>query len=233
VSAPDKIFASIKDWSLEDRPREKLLQKGETNLSTAELLAILLGSGTRQMSAVELSRLIMSGAHQSLDQLGKRSIKELMEYKGIGEAKAITIVAAMELGRRRAMEMPSQQTKITCSKDVYQLMQPKLGELPHEEFWVLHLNNFNKVIDKQQVSTGGITGTLVDQRLVYKRALAKGAVGLILVHNHPSGQLKPSQADKALTQKIKKAGELLDIKILDHLIVTQHAYFSFADEALL
>jgi DNA repair protein RadC len=229
----DHIHFSIKEWSLYDRPREKLLHKGSASLSEAELIAILIGSGTRKMSAVDLSRLIVKDAGNSLDTLGKKSLKQLMSYKGIGEAKAITIAAALELGKRRAMEMPVQLPKITSSNDAFRIMQPILGELPHEEFWVMLLDNSHKVVEKKNISIGGITGTLVDTRLVFKKAIEAGAVAMILSHNHPSGNLKPSMQDKSLTIKLVEAGKLLDIKVLDHLIITQQGYYSFADEGLM
>jgi DNA repair protein RadC len=224
---------SIKNWSQDDQPREKLRDKGKASLSDAELVAILIGSGNKQESAVALCKRIFISVDNNLNALGKLSIKQLMEFKGIGEAKAITIAAAMELGRRRRGEDALYQQKITSSKSVFELMQPVLGELPHEEFWIIYMNNSNKVIQKDQLSKGGITGTLVDVRLVLKKALEVGATGIILVHNHPSGTLKPSEADKKLTQKLKMAGESLDIKVLDHLIITEKAYFSFADDSLL
>lgn len=224
---------SIKHWSQDDRPREKLRDKGKTILSDAELLAILLGSGNRDESAVALSQRILANVNHSLNELGKLSIKQLMIYKGIGEAKAITLVAAMELGRRRRGEDALSKDKISCSRDVFELMQPLLGELPHEEFWILFLNNSNKILVKNQLSKGGITGTIVDVRLVLKTALEVGAIGLILVHNHPSGTLKPSKADQDLTSKLQVAAHSLDIKVLDHLIITETAYFSFADESIL
>ena len=223
---------SIKNWSQDDQPREKLRDKGKAVLSDAELVAILIGSGSRDESAVDLCKRILASVDHNLNALGKRSIHQLMEFKGIGEAKAITIVAALELGRRRRLEDVKHSDKITSSRSVYDLMQPILGELPHEEFWILYLNNSNKVIRKNQLSKGGITGTLVDVRLVLKNALEVGATGLILCHNHPSGTLKPSQSDINITQKLKMAAESLDIKVLDHLIVTEKAYFSFADETL-
>ena len=224
---------SIKHWSDDDKPREKLVAKGRTALSDAELIAILIGSGSREESAVELSKRILVAADNNLNELGKLSIKQLMQFKGIGEAKAISIAAALEIGRRRRGEAAAKITKITCSKDVFDLLQPLLGDLPHEEFWIVYLNNSNKVLFKEQLSKGGITGTLVDVRLVMKNALEQGAVGLILAHNHPSGTLKASTADKQITQKLKSAAEVLDIKVLDHLIITQTAYFSFADEGVL
>lgn len=224
---------SIKNWSQDDRPREKLRDKGKASLSDAELVAILIGSGSRNESAVELCKRILASANNNLSALGKLSLKQLMEFKGIGEAKAITIIAALELGRRRRGEEALQQDKIDSSQSVFELMQPVIGELAHEEFWIVYLNNSNKVLQKNQLSKGGITGTLVDVRLALKTALEVGAVGIILAHNHPSGTLKPSEADKQITKKLKNAGESLDIKVLDHLIITENAYFSFADEGML
>lgn len=224
---------SIKNWSQDDQPREKLRDKGKSVLSDAELVAILIGSGSREESAVDLCKRILASVDHNLNALGKLSIAQLMEFKGIGEAKAITIAAAMELGRRRRIEDAVQLDKITSSRSVFDVMQPVLGELPHEEFWILYLNNSNKVIQKNQLSKGGITGTLVDVRLVLKSALEVGATSLILCHNHPSGTLKPSQADKDITMKLKTAAQSLDIKVLDHLIITEKAYFSFADEDIL
>ena len=229
----DTSSFSIKHWNLDDRPREKLLTKGRTALSDSELIAILIGSGSKAESAVDLSKRILAGAENNLNKLGKLDVKELMQFKGIGEAKAVTIAAALELGRRRSGEEGLKQKKISSSQSVFDLLQPIIGELPHEEFWIIYLNNSNKVLQTTQLSKGGITGTMVDVRLVFKNALQLGAVAVILGHNHPSGTLKPSTADKALTQKLKTAGESLDIKVLDHLIVTENSYFSFADENLL
>ena len=224
---------SIKNWSQDDQPREKLRDKGKAVLSDAELVAILIGSGSREESAVDLCKRILASVDHNLNALGKLSLQQLMEFKGIGEAKAITIAAAMELGRRRRLEDAVRLDKINSSRSVFDVMQPILGELPHEEFWILYLNNSNKIVQKNQLSKGGITGTLVDVRLVLKTALEVGATSLILCHNHPSGTLKPSQADKDITQKLKAAAQSLDIKVLDHLIVTENAYFSFADENLM
>jgi DNA repair protein RadC len=224
---------SIKNWSQDDQPREKLRDKGKAALSDAELVAILIGSGSREESAVKLCQRILASVDYNLNELGKLSIKQLMEFKGIGEAKAITIVAALELGRRRRSEEALNKEKITSSASVFELMQPIIGELPHEEFWIVYLNNSNKVIHKSQLSKGGITGTLVDVRLALKTALEVGATGIILAHNHPSGTLKPSEADKQLTAKLSAASKSLDIKVLDHLIITEKAYFSFADDSLL
>lgn len=229
----EKRSFSIKNWSDDDKPREKLVQKGRSVLSDAELIAILIGSGSRNESAVELSKRILASAENNLNELGKLSIKQLMSFKGIGEAKAVTIAAALEIGRRRRGEEAMIVSKITCSRDAYEILQPLIGELEHEEFWILYLNNSNKVLHKAQLSKGGLTGTLVDVRIVMKQALELAAVGLILAHNHPSGTLRPSTQDKNITQKLKRAAEALDVKVLDHIIVTQRDYYSFADEAIL
>ncbi len=221
----------ITNWSEDDRPREKLMLKGKNALSDAELIAILIGSGSRNESAVDLSKRILASV-DTLNSLGKMSLAQLTNFKGIGEAKAIAIIAALELGRRRRAEDVVELKKITSSKIVFEIMLPIIGELPHEEFWVLFLNNSNKIISKSQLSKGGITGTIVDARLVFKLALENGATGLILCHNHPSGNLQPSEADKEITKKLKLAGESLDVKVLDHLIITETKYYSFVDEGI-
>ena len=221
---------SIKNWSENDQPREKLMLKGKHVLSDAELVAILIGSGSRSESAVQLSQRILASVDNNLNALGKLSIKQLTEFKGIGEAKAISIVAATELGRRRRAEETVELKKITSSKAVFDIMQPIIGELVHEEFWVLFLNNSNKVIYKSQISKGGITGTVVDVRMVFKMALEQNAVAIILSHNHPSGKLEASDADKTLTKQLKLAGQQLTIPVLDHIIITENGYLSFRDE---
>ena len=223
----------ITHWSEDDKPREKLMLKGKSVLSDAELVAILIGSGSRNESAVALSKRILASVNNNLSSLGKQSLAQLMEFKGIGEAKAITIAAALELGRRRKEENPLELVKVTSSKVMYQEMYPIIGELPHEEFWVVYLNNANKIIFKAQLSKGGITGTVVDVRLVFKIALEQNAVAIVLAHNHPSGKLQASEADIQVTKRIKNAGLQLDISVLDHIIVTEHSYFSFADEGIL
>jgi len=223
---------SIKNWAEDDKPREKLMLKGKTALSDAELVAILIGSGSRNESAVGLSKRILASVDANLNALGKLSLKQLMDFKGIGEAKAVTIMAALELGRRRRAEESVELYKITSSKVVFEIMQPIIGELPHEEFWVLYLNNSNKVIHKSQLSKGGITGTVVDVRLLFKTALEHNSVSIILTHNHPSGKLQASDADKDITKKLKIAGEQLDIKVLDHIIITENGYLSFQDEGI-
>lgn len=224
---------TIKEWKEEDRPREKLILKGVNALSDSELLAILIGSGNRNESAVALSKKIMAHFNNNLNELTRASIHELQKFNGIGEAKAISIVTALELGKRQRLSAALAIPKITCSKDGFEILQPILGDLAHEEFWILHLNNSNKVIEKQLISKGGLTGTLVDIRIVFKKCLEVLSTAIILGHNHPSGKLQASPADKQVTQKIKNAAATLDIKVLDHLIITQKAYFSFADEGIL
>lgn len=223
----------ITHWSEDDKPREKLMLKGKNALSDAELIAILIGSGSRNESAVGLSKRILATVDNNLNALGKLTLQQLMNFKGIGEAKAISIMAAMELGRRRRAEDAVELQKITSSKAVFEIMQPLIGELPHEEFWVLFLNNSNKILFKTVLSKGGMTGTIVDVRIVFKIALEQNAVAIILTHNHPSGKLHASDADIQLTKKIQNAGKQLDIPVLDHVIVTEHSYFSFADEGIL
>ena len=229
----ENTFFPIRSWSEDDKPREKLLLKGKTALSDAELIAILIGSGSRNESAVSLSQRILASVDYNLNALGKLSVNQLNHFKGIGDAKAITIQAAMELGRRRRLEAAVELQKITSSKIIFDIMQPIIGELAYEEFWIIYLNNANKIISKSQLSKGGITGTVVDVRLVFKTALELGAVGIILAHNHPSGTIQPSEADKQITQKLKSGGEHLDIRILDHIIVTETQYFSFSDAGIL
>ncbi|HSD05850.1 RadC family protein [Flavobacterium sp.] len=222
----------ITHWSEDDKPREKLMLKGKSVLSDAELIAILIGSGSRNESAVDLSKRILGSVDYNLNALGKLSIAQLMNFKGIGEAKAISIIAAAELGRRRKNEDIVEPTKITSSKAVFEVMQPIIGELQHEEFWVLYLNNSNKILFKTQLSKGGLTGTVVDTRIVFKIALEQNATSIILSHNHPSGKLQPSEADIQITKKIKSAGQQLDIPVLDHIIITERGYYSFADEGI-
>jgi DNA repair protein RadC len=224
---------TIKSWAVEDRPREKLMLQGKEKLTDAELITILIGSGTKEESALELSKRILSSVNNNINQLASLPLEKLMEFKGIGEARAINIITALELGKRRHFTQVKQKSKIKSSKDVFRIIHPIIGELEHEEFWVLFLNNSNKVISKKQLSKGGITATMVDVRLLFKRAVELTSVGVIVCHNHPSGKLSPSNSDKQLTAKIKKAGDTLDIKLLDHLIITQKEYFSFADNGLI
>jgi len=224
----------IRQLAAEDRPREKLLNKGISSLSDAELLAIMIGSGSRRESAVDLARKILADVRNNLHELGKATIDSLQKsYHGIGEAKAISIVAAMELGRRRQSSAPQERPQIKQSQDVFALMQPILADLPHEEFWILVLNQANKVINRFNISKGGISGTVIDVRLIMEKALYQHAASLILCHNHPSGNSQPSKADATITQKLKEAGKILDIQILDHVIIAENRYFSFADEGSL
>lgn len=223
----------IKQWSVSDQPREKLRDKGPRFLSNAELIAILIGSGTLDLSAVDLSKLILSTVKNNLNSLGKLSLHNLMKFKGIGEAKAIKIAAAMELGRRHKSTQIKKHLKINSSRIVFEIMSPMIGGLSHEEFWVLYLNNSNAIVSKFQLSKGGITATVVDLRLIFKKAIELGSVAVILVHNHPSGTIQPSRADCSVTKKLQSAASILEIKVLDHLIVTEKTYFSFADENLL
>jgi len=224
---------SIKQWAKDDRPREKLLNKGPAALSNSELIAILINNGSKQKSAVELAQEVLRLGKDNLNELGKMSVRELMKVKGIGEAKAISVVAAMELGRRRQGLGSREKAVITSSADVANYLQTLLRDYKHEVFAVLFLNRSNKINHFQIISEGGITGTVADPRIILKKALEEDAVGLILCHNHPSGSLKPSKADEDLTLKIKEAARYFDIKVLDHLIVSDDGYYSFADEGIL
>lgn len=224
---------NIKSWSPEDRPREKLILKGKSALSDAELLAILLGSGTKTMSAVDLGKKILQKAGNNLHRLAQLTLKDLIKLKGIGEAKAITIVAALELGRRRKELEPEEKPKIGGSIDAFELLKSDLLDIPHEEFWVILLNRANRVVKKYQISQGGVAGTVADPKIIFKAALEELASGIILAHNHPSGNLTASQADVDLTKKLAAGGRLLEIQVLDHLIIAGQKYFSFADEGLI
>ena len=223
----------IQRWAEEDRPREKLLLKGKSVLSDAELIAILIGSGTRSVSAVDVAKQILSGSNNNLNELARRTVNDLKKIKGIGEAKAISIVSALELGRRRKDEDYTDKIKISCSNDIFQVMKPDLLDLKTEEFWVVLLNRANKILRRRRISTGGISGTVADPKIIFKAAMDEYASSLVLVHNHPSGNLKPSQADLNLTRKLKNAGDLLEIPVLDHIIFGDEGYLSFADEGLL
>ena len=224
---------SIKSWAEEDRPREKLRLKGKHSLGDAELIAILIGSGNADDSAVELSRKILAKAENNLLELGRLTVSDLMQFKGIGEAKAVTIVAALELGRRRRETTALQRQRIVTSRDAAAILQPLLADHLHEEFWLLFLNRNNLVLGQVALSSGGVTGTVVDPKLIFKAALEHKATSIILCHNHPSGNLKPSDEDIRLTRKITEAGKFMEIQIVDHLIVSQHGFYSFADEGLL
>ncbi|AMJ68007.1 hypothetical protein AXW84_03555 [Hymenobacter sp. PAMC 26628] len=223
----------IKSWAEEDRPREKLLAKGRAALSDAELIAILLGSGTVKLSAVDVAKLMLQGVGHDLNELARQSVKQLCRHPGIGEAKAIAVVAALELGRRRKEADAPARPTITCSRDIYNLVRPNLMDLPHEEFWVILLNRANVVMRKVAVSQGGVAGTVADPKMIFKEALEQLASSIILVHNHPSGNRQPSAADLALTKKLRQAGDFLDLPVLDHLIYTDCGYYSFADEGVL
>jgi DNA repair protein RadC len=223
----------IKSWSESDRPREKLLEKGRSVLTDSELIAILIRSGSREESAVDLAKKILHSVNYDLTALSRLSVKEMAKFKGMGEVKAITIVAALELGRRRAEAQVIEKKKITGSKDVVTFFEARLSDLPHEEFWILILNRANQIIKVENISKGGISGTVVDSRLIFKSAIENLASGIILCHNHPSGNNKPSQADIDLTKKLAQAGSLLDVKVLDHIIIAGSAYYSFADEGSL
>ena len=227
------MITSIKNWAAEDRPREKLLSMGTESLSDAELIAILIGSGTKNSTAVELSRKILQLAGNNLHELGKLNIADLLKIKGIGNAKALLILAALELGRRRNRTDVITKIKIASSKDVFNFFQPNLGDLPHEEFWILILNRANQVVDKVRISQGGISGTVIDTRIILRSAIEKLASGLILCHNHPSGNTQPSDADKKITDKIKTAANFMEINLLDHVIIADKDFFSFADEGLI
>ncbi|MDP4222863.1 MAG: DNA repair protein RadC [Bacteroidota bacterium] len=223
----------ITDWAVEDRPREKLIRKGISSLSDAELLAILISSGTRKRSAVDLGRELLGTVNNNLNSLGKLSVSDLRKIRGIGPARAVTIFAALELGRRRKLSEIPDVYQIRCSKDVADIFQPLLSDLGHEEFWVLFLNRSNRIIDKMKLSQGGISGTVTDVRIIMKKAVEYLSSGIIVCHNHPSGNLNPSESDSKITQKIKDAGSLLDIQLLDHLIISDRDYYSFADNGLL
>ena len=223
----------LKAWAEEDRPREKLLLKGKHSLTDVELIAILISTGNAGETAVDLARRILSGSLNDLSLLGRANVQELQKFKGIGEAKAITIVAALELGRRRKENKEVKKEKVTNSREAVVLMQPLLGDLLHEEFWIIFLNRANCIIGKQQISKGGMSGTVADPRMIFKAALDQKAVSIILCHNHPSGNNLPSAADIQLTKNISEGGKVLEITVLDHIIVTQHGFYSFADEGLI
>ena len=223
----------ITEWAVEDRPREKLIRKGTDSLSDAELLAILISSGTREKSAVDLGRELLGIANNNLNSLGKLTIADLKKLHGIGTARAVTIAAALELGRRRKLSEVPEVPQIRCSKDVADIFQPLLSDLMHEEFWLLFLNRSNKVINRMKLSQGGISGTVTDVRMMMKKAIEYLASGIIVCHNHPSGNLTPSESDTRITQKIKETGNLMDIQLLDHLIISDKDYFSFADNGML
>lgn len=223
----------ITAWAEDDRPREKLMANGRQTLSNAELLAILIGSGSPKESAVKLAQRILDSVDNNLNELGKRSLAELMKFKGIGEAKAITIAAALEIGRRRQLSASLEKPIIKSSRDAYLMVVPLISDLKHEEFWVLLLSKSNKIIGKEKLSVGGMDATVVDARIVFRKALEGSAAAIILCHNHPSGTLRPSPADVELTNKLKIAGDTIGIPVLDHLIIGDGGYYSFADEGMM
>jgi DNA repair protein RadC len=223
----------IKYWAEEDRPREKLLLKGRSSLSNAELIAILLGSGTRSQNALDLAKTLLQKSDNNLNELAKFPVSSLTRIKGIGNAKALTIVAAMELYRRRMTDPETKRKKIQSSLDAYDAMKIHLLDIDHEEFWVMILNRANFVLEAQRISSGGLSGTVADPKMIFGIALEKKASSLILVHNHPSGNLKPSSADISLTKKMVEGGKSLDLPIFDHLIFANSGYFSFADEGMI
>lgn len=228
-----KNFNKIKNWAEDDRPREKLILKGIESLSDAELVAILIGSGNNEESAVDLAKRILKSSNNNLNEFAKVSLDSLKQFKGIGEAKAINILAAMELGRRRKISEAKEKNSIKTSSDAYDLLNPYLTDKNIEQFWVVYLNRANKVIDISNISSGGITGTIVDIRLIFKQALLNSSTGIIVAHNHPSGNEKPSKSDIDLTKKIKEAGLSMDINLLDHIIISNNKYYSFADEGMI
>lgn len=220
---------SIKAWAEDDRPREKLLSKGKNALSDAELVALLIGSGSKDESAVELSKRILNSVDNNLNSLGKLGEKDLMQFPGIGEAKAISIIATMELARRRSAQARAKRRKVNTGSDIFEMFHSQMADLSHEEFWVVAVNMANDVVAKFLVSKGGVNRTVVDTRIVFKTALESLATGIILCHNHPSGRVKPSKADIEMTQNLIKAGKLMEIEVLDHIIVAESGYYSFAD----
>lgn len=224
--------SQIKQWAEEDRPREKLLNKGTAALTDVELIAILLGSGTARRNAVELGRLVLQSVDNNLDELARLPLRDLVKLSGIGPVKAITIAAAMELGRRRKDFVAPGRPRINGSHDAFLLLQPDMMDLPNEEFWVLLLNRANTVIRKKRISEGGVSGTVADPKIIFKLALEVLASGIIVAHNHPSGNLVASQSDIELTRRLKEAGKVMEIQVLDHLIIAGNKYFSFADEGV-
>jgi DNA repair protein RadC len=227
------VESTIKSWAEDDRPREKMILKGKNALSDAELIAILISSGNCEESAVDLAKRILKSANDSISELSRFTIKDMLKFKGIGDAKAVSIAAALELGRRRRGEEAGIKKQITCSKDLFDIFHPLLSDLIYEEFWILLLNKANMIIGKYCISEGGLSGTVADPVKIFKKAIECNALGIVLCHNHPSGNLKPSEADMNLTKKLKEGGKLLDISVLDHIIIGEEKYISFADEGLI
>jgi len=226
---------TIKTWAEDDRPREKLLRKGKATLSDAELIAILIRSGSREASAVDLAKKILAKAGNNLNQLAKMSISDLTsrDLKGMGRTKAITILAALELGARRHQSEALSKEQVTDSQTLYEILKPRMADLPHEEFWVIYLNKANKILSFESISKGGVAGTVADIKIIFKKAIEQLASSIILAHNHPSGNLKPSSADIQLTKKMKETGQIMEIEVMDHIIVSESGYYSFADEGMI
>jgi DNA repair protein RadC len=223
----------IRNWAEDDRPREKLVLKGRHSMSDAELLAILIGSGTKNESALDLAKNILHLAHENLGELSKLNLSDMIKVKGIGQARAVTILAALELGRRRNESEVLVRDKIKTSRDAYEIFRSIIGDRPYEEFWIILLNRANKVLKKCNISEGGISGTVVDPKKIFKISLDNHASSIILGHNHPSGVVTPSEADCRITKKLHDAGAMLEVTVLDHLIIGENSYYSFADEGAL
>jgi len=228
-----KVNLPLKAWAEEDKPREKLIMKGRQALSEAELIAILISTGNRNETSVELSKRIMVSVQNNLNELSRLSLNDLMKFDGIGKAKAICILAALEIGRRRKETVFRKKEKIISSQQAYLYLKQMLSDLPHEEFWVILLDRSNQIIKRAMISRGGVSGTVVDSKIIFKSAIETLASSMILGHNHPSGNTKPSEQDIQITRKIKEAGKTMEIPVIDHLIVCENGYYSFADEGTL
>ena len=227
------MSTTIKSMPLSERPREKLLNKGRDFISNTELIALLIGSGTRNQSAIEIASIILQDSNNDLQELAKKTIGDLKKFKGIGDAKAILIYSALELGRRKPMTKSAIQPRLTCSQHCYDFLYPYFADLPHEEFYAVYVNRNNKIMAVRQISKGGLSGTVADGKVIFQKALETRATGIVLAHNHPSGVADPSPADMHLTKSLQKFGVLIDLQIIDHLIITDNSYFSFSDEGML
>ncbi len=224
---------TINNWAEDDRPREKFAKKGRSALSNAELIAILIGSGSRNESAVDLAKRILAFANNDLNALARMNVKELCKFKGMGEAKAISILAALEIGARKQQATALTKNQITNSKTLHEILKPMMADLPHEEFWVIYLNKANKILSIEAISKGGVAGTVADVKIIFKKAIELLASSIMLAHNHPSGNLKPSNADIELTRKMRDTGKIMEIEVLDHIIISENGYYSFSDEGML
>ncbi|MFI5172145.1 MAG: DNA repair protein RadC [Chitinophagales bacterium] len=233
MSDPLNKNYTLRQLAEEDRPREKLLLKGRQSLSNAELIAILINSGNKKETAVELSQRILLEYNNDLNELGKLNVDSFLKFKGIGSAKAVSIVAALELGRRRQLFEAEKKSQVKNSSDIFEIIYPLIADLQHEEFWVMYLNKANKIIEKEKISAGGLSGTVVDVKIIIKNALQKLASGIILAHNHPSGNLQPSDADISITRKLTEAAKLFEVSVLDHLIIGDKNYYSFSDNGII